>query len=63
MERIPGDPDHLCIRFSAGAPYEDIGFKIINKEWEHSRRFGFKSTFERGVLRLWFQYKRYKYRR
>ena len=30
--------------FKAGPPYEDIAFKILNKEWEYSHKKGFKST-------------------
>ena len=30
----PGDStETVIIRFSAGPPYEDIAFKIVNKEW------------------------------
>jgi len=57
------NPDFVVLRFHAGPPYQDIAFKIVNKEWEHSHRFGFKCTFERGILHLWFSYKKYKYRK
>jgi hypothetical protein len=60
----PTDSDEFCIiRFSAGAPYEDIAFKIINREWNRSRKQGFRSTFERGVLTLYFNFKTHWYRR
>jgi len=49
--------------FKAGPPYEDIAFKILNKEWEYSHKKGFKSTFERGILHLYFNFKRNRYRR
>ncbi len=49
--------------FHAGPPYEDIAFKILNKEWEYSHKKGFKSTFERGILHLYFNFKRNRYRR
>lgn len=55
--------DHVILRFHGGPPYEDIAFKIVNKEWEKSHRKGFKSTFMNGILQLWFSFKRYKYRR
>ncbi|CAH0477663.1 unnamed protein product [Peronospora belbahrii] len=56
--------DEFCIiRFSAGPPYQDIAFKIVNREWEHSPKRGFKSVFERGILHLYFNFKRYRYRR
>jgi len=56
-------PDTVILRFHAGPPYEDIAFKIVNKEWEYSHRKGFKCTFERGILHLYFNFKRYRYRR
>jgi hypothetical protein len=58
-----GDPDHRTVRFSAGAPYEDISFRIPNVDWEYSHKKGFKCTFERGVLHLWFEFRILKYRR
>ena len=51
------------LRFTAGPPYEDIAFQILNKEWDANRRAGFKSTFNRGVLQLHFNFKRHFYRR
>lgn len=59
-----GDSSETCIiRFHAGPPYEDIAFRIVNKEWEYSHKKGFKCTFERGILHLYFNFKRYRYRR
>ena len=55
--------DFCIIRFSAGPPYEDLAFKIVNKEWEIGKRAGFKSTFQRGILQLHFNFKRSRYRR
>ena len=58
------DSDEFCIiRFHAGPPYEDIAFKIINREWNKSRKRGFRCTFERGVLSLYFNFKSHWYRR
>lgn len=57
------NPDTKIIRFHAGPPYEDIAFTIVNKEWELSRRSGFKCTFERGVLHLYFNFVRLRYRK
>lgn len=58
------DANEYCIiRFSAGPPYEDIAFKIINREWNRSRKHGFRSTFERGVLTLYFNFATHWYRR
>lgn len=56
-------PDTCILRFHAGPPYEDIAFRIVNKEWEYSRKKGFKCTFERGILQLHFNFKRCGYRR
>ncbi|XP_048225666.1 cactin isoform X2 [Ricinus communis] len=59
-----GNSDETCIiRFHAGPPYEDIAFRIVNKEWEYSHKKGFKCTFERGILHVYFNFKRYRYRR
>ena len=63
---LPSPPPpllHLVPRFSAGAPYEDIAFKVVNKEWEYGHKRGFKSTCERGILHVYFNFKRSRYRR
>eukprot|EP01036_Dinobryon_divergens_P042970 gene42970-57142_t len=57
------DPDFLILRFHAGPPYEDIAFKIVNREWDVGRKTGFKCIFERGVLQFHFNFKRHRYRR
>lgn len=62
-ERIPGEDDYELMRFVAGPPYEDIAFKIVRREWELSHRRGYKNTFDRGVLHLYFNFRRYFYRR
>jgi len=60
----PADSNDFCIlRFHAGPPYEDVAFKIINREWNRSRKRGFKCTFERGVLSLYFNFTTHWYRR
>lgn len=48
-----GEEDTCLIRFMAGAPYEDIAFRIVDKEWDYSakRERGFKSTFDKVCLR------------
>ena len=59
-----GESDEwTIITFHAGAPYEDIAFKIVNREWEYSHQRGFKSVFDRGVYHLFFNFKKYRYRR
>ncbi|EMR08589.1 hypothetical protein PNEG_03065 [Pneumocystis murina B123] len=58
--------DETClIRFIAGPPYEDIAFRIIDKDWDYSakRERGFKSSFDKGVLHLSFQFKKVFYRK
>lgn len=65
LERDPesADGSTCMIRFKAGAPYEDIAFRIVNKEWEYTAKRGFKCVFERGILHLYFNFKRTGYRR
>lgn len=63
LEPCEGETDFCIIRFHAGPPYEDIAFKIVNKEWATQRRRGFKCVFDRGVLHLYFNFKRHFYRR
>ncbi|KNC96141.1 uncharacterized protein SPPG_08529 [Spizellomyces punctatus DAOM BR117] len=62
-EKDEGYPDTIILRFKAGPPYEDIAFRIVNREWEYSHKKGFRSSFDRGVLQLWFHFKRHYYRR
>mmetsp|Transcript_4624 Transcript_4624/g.7175 ORF Transcript_4624/g.7175 Transcript_4624/m.7175 type:complete len:644 (+) Transcript_4624:32-1963(+) len=60
----PSDsPDTVILRIHAGPPYEDVAFKIVNREWEYSHKKGFKCTFERGIFHLYFNFRRYRYRR
>nr|POE68811.1 uncharacterized protein c2f12.12c [Quercus suber] len=55
-----GEDDTCLIRFIAGAPYEDIAFRIVDKEWDYSakRERGFRSSFDKGILQLHFQFKK-----
>lgn len=65
-EILPDGSPHgeTCIlRFIAGAPYEDIAFKIVCKPWEYAPKRGFRCSFERGVLHLYFNFERPRYRR
>lgn len=57
------DKDFCVIRFSAGPPYEDIAFRIVNREWNSSHKSGYRCQFSHNTLQLWFQFKRYRYRR
>ncbi|KAI9504018.1 hypothetical protein GGI25_000895 [Coemansia spiralis] len=64
VEKDPaGGDETVVLRFTAGPPYEDIAFRIVNREWEYNRRRGFRNTFDRGVLQLYFRFKRHHYRR
>jgi hypothetical protein len=58
-----GSADVCILRIKGGPPYEDIAFKVVNREWETSHKRGFKCRFERGILQLFFNFKRHRYRR
>ncbi|XP_037024510.1 cactin isoform X2 [Bradysia coprophila] len=55
--------DFALLRFHAGPPYEDLAFKIVNREWEFSYKRGFRCQFQNNIFQLWFHFKRYRYRR
>uniref|UniRef100_T1IKV7 Splicing factor Cactin n=1 Tax=Strigamia maritima TaxID=126957 RepID=T1IKV7_STRMM len=57
------DREFAVLRFYAGPPYEDIAFKIVNKEWDCSYKRGFKCQFSKDILQFWFHFKRLRYRR
>lgn len=57
------DADFAILRFKAGPPYEDIAFKIVDREWECSNRHGFRCQFYNNIFQLYFHFKRYRYRR
>lgn len=44
-----GEEDTCLIHFSAGPPYEDIAFRIVDREWDYSakRDRGFKCSFDK----------------
>ncbi|KAI0547102.1 mid region of cactin-domain-containing protein [Xylaria curta] len=44
-----GEEDTCLIRFIAGPPYEDIAFRIVDREWDYSAKKdrGFKSSFDK----------------
>ncbi|XP_053905820.1 splicing factor Cactin isoform X2 [Cuculus canorus] len=63
LEGCQDNKDFAILRFHAGPPYEDIAFKIVNREWEYSHRHGFRCQFANGIFQLWFHFKRYRYRR
>jgi hypothetical protein len=49
-----GEEDTCLIRFIAGPPYEDIAFRIVDKEWDYSakRDRGFRSSFDKVRLQI-----------
>ena len=55
-----GSNKYCHIRFSAGAPYEDVTFKIVNREWNKKRT---RVKFARGTLHVNFSFKYTGYRR
>ncbi|TRY63850.1 hypothetical protein TCAL_01833 [Tigriopus californicus] len=55
--------DFAILRVHAGPPYEDIAFKIVNREWEFGYKRGFKCQFHNNIFQLWFHFKRLRYRR
>jgi hypothetical protein len=55
--------DFANLRFHAGPPYEDIAFKIVNREWKRSCKEGFRCQFDNNIFQLWFNFKRCPYRR
>ena len=44
-----GEEDTCLIRFISGPPYEDLAFRIVDKEWDYSakRERGFRSSFDK----------------
>lgn len=55
---LNGDESTKLLWFTAGAPYEDLVFRIPNSEWEFAPRHGFRCTFDRGALRLHFWFRK-----
>ncbi|EEB06252.2 hypothetical protein SJAG_05224 [Schizosaccharomyces japonicus yFS275] len=65
-QRDEQQTEETCvIRFIAGEPYQDIAFRIVDRDWDYSskRHRGFKNSFENGVLCLHFQFKRVYYKK
>ncbi|KAG6512256.1 cactin-like [Zingiber officinale] len=63
FEKDGTSTDTCLLRFYSGPPYQDIVFRIVNKDLEYSPKKGFMSTFDNGTLRLYFNFKQYPYRR
>jgi Cactus-binding C-terminus of cactin protein len=53
-------PNSVGALLGAQAAHTSCG---VLQEWEYSHKKGFKSTFERGILHLYFNFKRARYRR
>ncbi|EFC48828.1 predicted protein [Naegleria gruberi] len=63
LERDPNNDEFSILTFHSGPPYEDISFRIVNREWEKSHRRGYRCVFERGVLQLHFKFKKLKFQK
>jgi len=63
LEACPGEDDFAILRFKAGPPYRDVAFKLVNQQWESQPKRGFRCVWERGILTLAFNFKRWRYRR
>ncbi|SBS92557.1 hypothetical protein PMALA_036500 [Plasmodium malariae] len=57
------DESKVLIIFHAGVPYLDIAFKIVNAEWSYDKHRGFRNVFDKGILQLYFNFKKKRYRR
>lgn len=44
-----GEEDTCLLRFIAGPPYEDIAFRVVDREWDYSakKERGFRSSFDK----------------
>jgi len=63
MTPCKDNSDFCILRIHAGPPYEDIAFKIVNREWEYGYKRGFRCQFQNNIFQLWFHFKRLRYRR
>jgi len=61
---IPEEPGFGVLTFHAGAPYEDIGFKVVDRPWEHGRKSGYRCQFaHNNIFELHYRFRRERYRR
>lgn len=63
IKSIPEEPGMAILRFTAGPPYEDVAFRVVDRPWEQAYRRGFRSEFRNDVMQLWFHFRRDRYRR
>jgi len=40
-----------------------VAFNIVKKKWSTGRKSGMKCVFQRGVLHLYFNFERHRYRK
>ncbi|KII69961.1 Cactin [Thelohanellus kitauei] len=52
------DPESSILTISSGPPYDNISFKILNKEWNFNSREGFTCQFAKNTFQLWFYFKK-----
>ena len=62
LESCADSEGYCIVRFSGGPPYEDVAFKIVNREWDRNRKRGFRCTFDHGNLTVNFNFKGHRYR-
>ena len=61
---LEDEPGLLLLRINGGPPYEDIAFKVVDKEWDKSPKSGYRCQMvPGGCFQLWFRFKRLSYRR
>ncbi|KNC48231.1 uncharacterized protein AMSG_04462 [Thecamonas trahens ATCC 50062] len=60
---IPNGDETATLLISPGPPYLDLAFSTLDKSWDRRPRAGYRCTFERGVFKLNFRYKRQIYRK
>lgn len=58
-----GQSDTCIINFHSGPPYQDLAFKIVDRQWDNSTYRGSRCKFEDGVLQVHFRFKRVYYRK
>ncbi|XP_955139.1 uncharacterized protein TA04630 [Theileria annulata] len=63
LQKDENRTETVLIRFIGGHPYRDIAFRVVNREWNTDPQRGFKNFFDNGVLHLYFDFKKIKYRR
>uniref|UniRef100_A0A8C9LPP1 Splicing factor Cactin n=1 Tax=Piliocolobus tephrosceles TaxID=591936 RepID=A0A8C9LPP1_9PRIM len=52
------EENKVLIIFHGGLPYLDLTFKIVNAEWCYDKHRGFRNVFDKGILQLYFNFKK-----